>query len=129
MNTENDPMARPLSPVERMQLVPVCRDLGINMVDYTSDRALCQAITEAVLAEVAAAEPDAPPGIECDSCHAVKPVRDFLGSGHLPGGQCNGYDIDSSVCNECAKRELWEVLMELYGNVAETSAEEGPEGV
>lgn len=109
MNTDNnDPMARPLSPVERMKLVPVCRDLGINMADYTSDRALCEAITKAVLAEVAAEA-----GIECDACHIVKPESAFADPGHTAGGTSNGYDIDSCVCAECAEETLRQVHKDL----------------
>ena len=56
MNTTNttDWKTRPLSPVERMKLVPVCRELGIRMEHYQSDQALCEAIEAAVLQEVAA---------------------------------------------------------------------------
>lgn len=52
----DDPMKRPLSPVERMKLMPVCQELGINMAHYTTDQGLCEAITAAVLQEVAAGE-------------------------------------------------------------------------
>jgi hypothetical protein len=44
----------PLSPVERVKLMPVCRELGIGMDHYRSDQALCEAIEAAVLQEVAA---------------------------------------------------------------------------
>jgi hypothetical protein len=54
MKDTNDPMTRPLSPVERTKLVPVCQELGINMAHYTTDQGLCEAITAAVLQEVAA---------------------------------------------------------------------------
>jgi hypothetical protein len=57
MNTnDNDPMARPISPVERLKLARTCRELDINMAHYASDQALIQAITAAVLAEVAEEE-------------------------------------------------------------------------
>ena len=45
---------RPLSPGERMKLMPVCRELGIRMEHYKNDTALCEAIEAAVLQEVAA---------------------------------------------------------------------------
>ena len=53
MKNTNDSMDRPISPMERMKLVPVCRDLGIDMARYPIDRDLRNAITAAVLAEVA----------------------------------------------------------------------------
>jgi hypothetical protein len=44
----------PLSPIERERLKPACAAYGVNPENYTSDAALCQAISEAVLAWFAA---------------------------------------------------------------------------
>jgi hypothetical protein len=44
----------PFSPIEREKLKQPCRELGINMDNYSSDQALEEAITGAVLAEFAA---------------------------------------------------------------------------
>ena len=50
----------PLSPMERERLKPACAAYNINPNNYTSDAALCEAIAQAILAEVAAMEnPDA----------------------------------------------------------------------
>ena len=46
--------SRQFSPIERERLIRPCRELGINMNNYSSDQALEEAITEAILAEVAA---------------------------------------------------------------------------
>ena len=55
-----DPMNRPLSPLERERLKPALTAYGIDPNNYTSDAALCAAITQAVLAQVAAeANPEA----------------------------------------------------------------------
>ena len=53
-NTEHDSFAEPLSALERQRLIPICAELGLNPANYTTDRALCQAITDAILAEVQA---------------------------------------------------------------------------
>lgn len=69
---------------------------------------------------------DASPGIECDSCNLVKPESDFGSPGHLAGGTCNGYDIDSCVCTECAEEGLRQVQEDLAkAAVAEMAAEQG----
>lgn len=44
----------PLSPLERERLKPACAFYNINPNNYTSDAALCEAIAQAILAEVAA---------------------------------------------------------------------------
>jgi hypothetical protein len=53
MKNTNDSMDRPISPVERIKLMKVCTELGIDMARYPIDRDLRNAITAAVLAEVA----------------------------------------------------------------------------
>ena len=53
MNTTNDSFI-PLSALERQKLLPVCAELGLNPASYESDESLCDAITEAVLAEIMA---------------------------------------------------------------------------
>lgn len=69
---------------------------------------------------------DASPGIECDSCNLVKPESDFGSPGHTAGGSCNGYDIDSCVCTECAEEGLRQVQEDLAkAAVAEMAAEKG----
>ena len=46
--------------MERERLKPACAAYNINPNNYTSDAALCEAIAQAILAEVAAMEnPDA----------------------------------------------------------------------
>jgi len=45
---------QPLSPAEIPHLRRVCAELGIDPAYYHSDEALCQAITDAILAEVEA---------------------------------------------------------------------------
>ena len=44
----------PLSPMERERLKPACAFYNINPANYTSDAALCDAIAQAILAQVAA---------------------------------------------------------------------------
>ena len=44
----------PLSPYQREKLKAPCRELGIDMSDYSSDEALVDAITAAILQEVEA---------------------------------------------------------------------------
>jgi hypothetical protein len=49
--------------------------------------------------------------VQCDGCDAVKPESAFANPGHLAGGSCNGYDIDSCLCTECATG-LWRLIQE-----------------
>jgi hypothetical protein len=56
--------------------------------------------------------------VECDDCHAVKPVSEFRSPGHTAGGQCNGFDIDTCVCADCARRSYEELQEDLYQSAA-----------
>ena len=51
--------------------------------------------------------------VNCDACGQTKPIEVFSHPGHLPGGQyiC-GADIDSSVCNQCAERNIHDTILE-----------------
>lgn len=51
-NTEHDSFTEPLSALERQTLMPICAELGINPNAYSTNRALCQAITEAGFYEI-----------------------------------------------------------------------------
>ena len=55
MNTKTK-TSRYFSPMEREKLKIPCRELGIDMSQYSSDAALEEAITSAILAEVAASQ-------------------------------------------------------------------------
>jgi hypothetical protein len=53
-NYKDSKTVRTFSPMEREKLKIPCRELGIDMSKYSSDAALEDAITAAILAEVAA---------------------------------------------------------------------------
>jgi hypothetical protein len=68
--------------------------------------------------------------VECDDCHAVKPIAEFRSPGHTGGGQVNGFDIDSCVCADCAQRSYEGLQEDLYQSAAaELPAEEQAAGV
>jgi hypothetical protein len=67
--------------------------------------------------------------VECDDCHAVKPISEFRSPGHTAGGSCNGFDIDSCFCADCARRSYGELQEDLYQSAAaEMAAEEKAAG-
>ena len=96
-----------------------CKNYGSNdeMLQASQGHPLCPACHAGLESGVT---------VECDGCHAVKPESDFGSPGHTAGGSCNGYDIDSCVCTECAEEGLRQVQEDLAkAAVAEMAAEKG----
>ena len=63
--------------------------------------------------------------VECDDCGTVKPESDFRHPGHTAGGQIGGFDVDSCVCADCARKNYEDFQADLYeAALAELANEE-----